>query len=257
MKIKFQGTAAVINDIHAPFQDQRALREVELFLEEVQPGLLIKAGDLNDFYLISNFDKNPNRADKLQKDLDSTRRMNERQRALLPNSRQIAIDGNHEDRLRRFLWGKAPALASLRSLTVEELYGLNDNGIEHVPYEEGLFINDIFIVTHGDMVRAHSSFTAKGMSDKHGGCGMVGHCHRLGSYYKRDRFGTYGWWENGCLSLLTPDWIQNPNWQQGFSLIHFKGDRFWVEPIPIINRRFMYGGRMFGSGGKKRDANGI
>jgi len=252
MDIKFQGIAVILNDTHNPFQDQRALREVELFLEELQPDLVAYVGDLNDFYQISTFDKNPGRANHLQKDLDSTTNMFKRQRALLPNARMIQLDGNHEDRLRRYLWGNSTALASLRSLRVENLFELRDSEIEHVPYEDGLLVNGVFLVDHGDMIRAHSAFTAKGMSDKHGGCGIHGHTHRLGSYYKRDRFGIYGWWENGCLCSLDPDWIQNPNWQQGFSLVHFTKDRFWVEPIQIINRRFMYGGKIYGSGGKKR-----
>ena len=52
MEIKFQGTAAILQDTHNPFQDQRVLREVELFLEELQPGLVVYPGDLNDFYQI-------------------------------------------------------------------------------------------------------------------------------------------------------------------------------------------------------------
>jgi len=252
MEIKFQGIMAVIQDTHNPFQDQRVLREVELFLAELQPELLVKPGDLCDFYPLSKFDKNPNRADNLQSDLESTRRMNVRQREILPNSRQIEIDGNHEDRLRRYLWSKARELAPLDALTVDKLYGLKENEIEHIEYEEGLLINGNFMVTHGDLIRAHSAYTAKGMSDKHGGSGIHGHTHRGGNSLKRNRFGIYGWWENFCLCSLDPDWIQNPNWQQGFSLVHFKKDRFWVEQMQIINKKFMYGGKVYGSGGKKR-----
>jgi len=255
MDIKFQGTMAVLQDTHNPFQDQRVMREVELFLYELQPDLLVKPGDLCDFYLLSKFDKNPQRADSLQSDLNSTKRMNVRQREILPNSRQIVIDGNHEDRLRRYLWGTARELASLDALTIEHLYGLTENDIEHIDYEEGLLINGVFMVTHGDLIRVNSAYTAKGMSDKHGGSGIHGHTHRLGSYYKRNRFGIYGWWENGCLCSLDPDWIQNPNWQQGFSLVHFTKDRFWVEQLQIINRKFMYGGKVYGSGGKTRRSN--
>jgi len=51
---------------------------------------------------------------------------------------------------------------------------------------------------------------------------------------------------------LHPHWIQNPNWQQGFSLVHFNQGRFWVEQCQIINRKFVYGGKIWGSGGKKR-----
>ena len=155
MKINFQGTAAVINDTHNPYQDQRALHEVELFLLELQPGLLIKNGDMNDFYGLSKFDKNPERKDTLQSDLNSTRAMNTRQRVQMPDARQIHIDGNHEDRLRRYLWSKAPELASLNALNVDKLYGLNDNDIEKVGYEDGLLINGVFMVSHGNIVRAH------------------------------------------------------------------------------------------------------
>lgn len=253
MDINFQGTMAVLNDTHNPYQDQRVLREVELFLGELQPDLVIYAGDMCDFYQLSKFNKDPKRADGLQTDLNSTVALFKRQRELMPNARMILESGNHEDRLRRFLWGNSAALASLKDLKIDELYKLNDNGVEYVDYEEGVLINKILMVTHADIIRAHSAYTAKGMSDKHGGSGIHGHSHRLGSYYKRNRFGVYGWWENGCLCTLNPDWIQNPNWQQGFSLVHFTKDRFWVEQIQIINRKFMYGGTVWGSGGRKRD----
>ena len=252
MDINFQGTAAILNDTHNPFQDQRALREVELFLAELQPELVVYAGDLCDFYQISKFAKDPKRADDLQKDIDSTVAMFTRHRKLLSNSRMIVLDGNHEDRLRRNLWGVSPAFKSLRCMNIEALYKLKDNDIEHIDYEVGLDINDVFTVLHGAIIRAHSGYTAKGMYDKHGGCGIHGHSHRGGSYTKSNRSGVYGWWENYCLCTLKPDWLQNPDWQQGFSLVHFTRDRFWVEPIPIIKRRFMYGGKIYGSGGKKR-----
>lgn len=252
MKINFRGTMAVLQDTHNPFQDQRVVREVELFLFEQQPDMVLYPGDMGDFYQISKFDKNPERANHLQGDLDSTAALFRRQRALMPNARMIFELGNHEDRLRRYLWSNSPALASLRSLTIPELYGLKENEVECVDYEEGILINGVLMVSHGDLIRAHSAYTAKGMSDKHGGSGIHGHSHRLGSYYKRNRFGIYGWWENGCLCDLDPDYVSNPNWQQGFSLVHFKKDRFWVEQMQIINRKFMYAGKVYGSGGKKR-----
>ncbi len=252
MDIKFQGTMAVLNDSHNPFQDQRVLREVELFLAELQPDLVVYPGDMGDFYLLSKFDKNPTRANSLQKDLNSTAQLFKRHRALMPNTRMIFELGNHEDRLRRFLWSGSPALASLDCLTVEGLYKLKESGVECVDYAEGVLFNKNLMVTHGDLIRAHSGYTAKGMSDKHGGSGIHGHSHRLGCSLKRNRFGVYGWWENGCLCDLEPDYVTHPNWQQGFSIVTIIHERFWVEPVQIIKRKFMFGGRTYGSGGKKR-----
>jgi hypothetical protein len=182
----------------------------------------------------------------MQEDLDSTTAMFYQHRNILPNAIMILIEGNHEDRLRRFLWSSAVQLASLRALQLEQLFRLDEYEISHVPYEEGLMVNDIFLIIHGDIASLHSGYTAKRMHEKHGGCGICGHCHKGGSFYKRDRFGIWGWWEGFCLCDLNPDWIKNPNWMQGLSLIHFKGKRFWVEQLPVVEHIFMYGGKLYG-----------
>ena len=252
MDIKFQGVIVVLQDFQIPFQDQRVVHEVELFIGELQPGMIIYPGDVIDCYLLSKFDKNPERADRLQQEFDMSAAMFRRQRALAPNARMVFEPGNHEDRLRRYLWSQAPALSSLRCLKMEELMGLKDNDVECIEKDEGVLFNDNFLVTHAEIIRAHSGWTAKGMSDKHGGSGIHGHSHRLGSYYKTNRSGMYGWWENGCLCNMHPDYMVHPNWQQGFSVVTFTHGRFWVEQIPIIGRKFIYGGRIYGSGGKKR-----
>lgn len=253
MKFNFEGVAVVLSDMHFPYHDQRALHEVERFVGELKPDLLLYPGDVMDFYSISTFDKNPNRQETLQTELTMAGNMFSRHHKLTPNTRMIFELGNHEDRLRRFLWSKAPELSSLECLAVEGLFRLQDSGVEMVPYAEGVMLNGNFLVTHGEIIRAHSGYTAKGMSDKYGGSGIHGHSHRLGSYYRRDRFGVSGWWEGGCLCNLEPDYITHPNWQQGFSVVTFRRGRFWVEQVPIIHNRFIYGGRVYGSGGKKRE----
>lgn len=255
MNINYQGVAVISQDHHIPFQDQRTIREVELFMGDLQPDLIIHPGDVSDFYQLSKFDKDPNRGrgGTIQTECNMVSAMFKRERDICPNARIIVEPGNHWDRLRRYLWSSAPALSDLECLQLENLMRLKENEVELIDADEGVLINGNFLVTHAEMIRAHSSWTAKGMSDKHGGSGIHGHTHRLGSYYKTNRSGMYAWWENGCLCSLNPDWIIHPNWQQGFSVVtFFKGGRFWVEPIPIINRKFIYGGKLYGSGGKKR-----
>lgn len=239
-------TALTYNDTQNPYQDKSVLALVEQFMGELQPDYVFANGDVNDFYPLSKFDKNPERLTNLQGDLDNTSGMFTRQRALVANARMVELDGNHEDRLRRYLWSRDPALSSLRCLELNKLLGLDENEISHSGYEEGILINGVFLIIHGNICSVHSSYTAKRMYEKHGGCGIGGHTHRGGSYYKKDRFGTWGWWENFCLCDLDPDYIQNPNWQHGFSLIHFKKKRFYVEQVPIIDGKFIYGGRIYG-----------
>lgn len=242
---KEKKTMAFLSDTHNPYHDAETLSLVERLLLDVEFQHLIYPGDVNDFYQISQFNKNPNRVDNLQQDIDSTKAMFYRHNKLFPAAEKILLGGNHEDRLRAFLWSSASALSSLRALSLPELFKLDDYGIKYVPYEQGLMINNSFLVLHGTIASIHSGYTAKRMYEKHGGCGLTAHCHRGGSFYKRDRFGTWGWWENFCLCHLNPDWIKNPNWVQGFSLVHFLGKRFWVEQIPIIDHTLMYGGKVY------------
>jgi len=245
-------TFAIIGDTHHPYQDDKTLENVEKFLEEAQPDYLIYNGDINDFYQVSVFDKDPSRLDSLQKDLDISTEMFARHQRILPDTTKFFIEGTHEHRWFKYLRQCAPALAKLDGTNVTELYKLEKFGITYVPFERGILINEIFLVLHGDMVSIHSSYTAKRQYEKNGGCGMCNHTHRGGSYYKRDRFGIWGWWENFCLCSLNPDWIQNPDWTQGFSLVHFSGDRFWVEQIPIVDSSFIYGGKVYGKNDNMR-----
>lgn len=236
---------AIIGDTQHPFHDAKSLAVVEQFLEELQPDYLFYNGDMQDFYQISKFDKDPRRITEMQSDIDSTRAMFRHHKVILPNTDKKLLGGNHEDRLQKFLWTKASEFSSLQCLSISELFHLEEYEIDYIPYECGVMINDVFLIIHGSFVSAHSSYTAKRMFERHGGCGICNHSHRGGTYYKRNRFGVFGWWENFCLCSLEPDWIRYPDWQQGFSLVHFFGKHFWVEQMPIIDHEFIYGGKLY------------
>ena len=242
-------TIAVIGDTHFPFHDPEAIDVMEDILFEIQPDYLIYNGDIGDWYQVSKFAKDPVRISQLQNDLDMVKTMFAYHGLMLPNTRRIFIKGTHENRWEKWLWQRTPETAGLESNAVESLYGLKNNGIECVEFEQGLLVNGVFLILHGNIVSIHSAYTAKRQFERNGGCGICNHTHRGGSFYKRDRFGTWGWWVNFCLCSLNPDWIQNPNWQQGFSLVHFTGSkRFWVEQIPIINHEALYNGKLYGGG---------
>jgi len=242
---KERKTFAIINDTQNPYQDAESMGLMERFLQDIEFHYLIYNGDIADFYQISKFDKNPKKTADLQADLDNTRAMLYHHKKLFPDAKGKWLDGNHEDRWRKFLWTKAPEASGLRCLTIPKLFHLDDYAIDYIPYEQGLMVNGVFLILHGTIASVHSGYTAKRMYEKHGGCGVSGHSHRGGVFYKRDRFGTWGWWENFCLCHLNPDYVKNPNWVQGFSLVHFQGHRFNVEQIPILDHTLMYGGKVY------------
>lgn len=164
---------AVLNDTHIPYHNKVMVKNFIQFCEDEQPDQIILNGDMVDFYDLSSFDKNPEREGKLQEELDILKHLLSMLRRKCPTSRIIYVEGNHEDRLRRYLWKKAKSLSSLRALKFEELLSLRQYKVEYI--QDSYFVNG-FEFTHGEMVRVHSSYSAKAEYEKHHSSGISGHC---------------------------------------------------------------------------------
>lgn len=222
--------AFLYGDTHFPFQDQRALDVVAGISVDQRPDVLVHMGDLLDCYTLSRWDKNPERKETLQDEINAARMHLAQMRDLHPNARFIYLEGNHEDRLRRILWnleGPAAVLAQLtafrNSITWPALLGLDELHIEFVPYAEQSRRGFLpkFIVKHGTVVRGRSAYTANGEWSKYGMSGASGHTHRLGAFFHRDHNGNHVWLETGCTCLLTPEYMVDPDWQQGAVTVTF------------------------------------
>lgn len=227
---------AYVNDLHFPHHDPVAVELAMEFIVDFNPHRLFFNGDIADFYPLSRFDKDPSRISSLQAELDMAVDYLARFRRRLPGTEIHLLEGNHEYRLTKWLRAN-PGIHGLKCLEMSELFRLRELKILHTPYMKHVDYNG-FIVEHGDMARKHSGYTARGMLDKRGVCGLSGHTHRMGACYQTDLSGIKVWYENGCLCDLNPEYVNGkPNWQQGFSISHFiKGDdRFIVEQIPIID----------------------
>lgn len=231
---------AVLSDLHVPYHDRWALELVCKILEVVKPTRCVVAGDALDCYQLSAYDKNPDRAeDRFQEELDTNCRYFRLIKSAAPaDCEWDFVPGNHEDRLRRFLW-RNPALYGLRALDLRELMSLTELGFTYHEYEVELVPKQL-VVKHGRYVSRHSAFSGKAEleHEKHSISTITGHTHRLGSHYVRTRRGMVAAWENGCLCSLEPEYIPNPNWQHGFSLVTHNGkDSFQVEQIPLLGEK--------------------
>lgn len=234
----------IINDTHIPYQDRVSVMLTMRAIEDIQPAYIILNGDIIDFYSISRFSVDPKRWLSIQDDLDDTREFL-RQLKELSDAKIIFCAGNHENRLKHYLWNKASELLMLRDLDIRQQLGLNIFDIDYADYDTIVRINNMFDVEHGDTVSKHSGWTAKAMWEKRGGNGICGHSHRIGSYLKTFEKDTYGWWENGCLCSLDVEYIKSPNWQQGFSVVTFNKSRFFTQQVPIIKHKFVFRGKLY------------
>jgi len=232
----------IINDQHIPFHDPVCEKLVFGFARKVKPHGVIVLGDLVDFYQLSRFDKDPERANDLQDDIDIAIDYLKKLRKTLPKVKIWYVEGNHEKRLQKDLWSGKQAYASLKCLRMPALLKLNELGV--VYFKKKAKIGDMTFI-HGIYVRKHSGYSARAHYDKFGSTMMHGHTHRDGKFTIRTLTGHKAVWENYCLCSLNPEYDDFPNWTQGFSLVTFVGKRPYVEQIPILGGKYIYGGKMF------------
>jgi len=80
-------------------------------------------------------------------------------------------------------------------------------------------------VLHGDLVRKHAAYSARGHAEKWHSSVMHSHTHRLGSSMERvPSVGTRSEavrraYEIGCMCNLQPSYVSAPNWTNGFAII--------------------------------------
>lgn len=230
----------VLSDQHIPFQDPGVESLTLEFIKEHQPDGIHLLGDVLDFYPLSRFDKDPQRLSQLQDDLDQgCDYLNEvRKRSQAPI---IWSEGNHEDRLRRYLWRQAPELAGLKGMQFEELLRLQEFKVRWAPAMKPYKVGKL-LFTHGSVVRKWSGMSAKAHHEKYGMNVIHGHTHRLGAFYHTTYESSYGSWENGCLCGLQPEYCISPDWQNGWSVVWFYGDYFHVEQVCVIDGQYVFHG---------------
>jgi hypothetical protein len=237
------GVAAILGDIHAPYEDARALSVALRIVEAVQPELLVVNGDLCDFYQLSRFDPCPTRKMKLQEDIDVAKGILLRLGLKAPSARKVLKKGNHEDRLDR--WRRRNAeVGGLDCLKLENLLNLGSMGWELIDANQRLEWNG-FTITHGDLCRKRGGATAQAMIDKFGTNGISNHVHRFAQVEKRDACRNYLWIENGCLCGLDPEYTEVADWQHGMTVLTFTDGVVWPELVRIRDGRARFRGLPF------------
>jgi transposase-like protein/predicted phosphodiesterase len=244
-----------LSDTHVPWQDDRALALVYAILDIVQPDIVIHGGDLLDCYKLSRFDKNPWEDKALQNEVDMARQILWNLRQHAPTAQIFLLEGNHEDRLRKVLWNlpeDARAIAQLthfqEQMTWPKVLDLEALGVQFVPTRDQTKLDLLpkMVVKHGSVVRKWSGWSAKGEHEKYGKSGVSGHSHRLGGFWHRDHNGSHVWFECGCTCLLDPDYMVDPDWQQGCLVMTFdrESGAYQMEPVFIHHGNTVFRGEL-------------
>lgn len=250
MKRKITGKRAIfVPDVHVPYHDEGAVRCALEFIKDFDPDYLFLIGDFVDMYAVSRFSKDPRRRLELQAELDDAKKLLRRIAKVSPNARRYYIWGNHEMRMRKFLYTTAAELSGLHALDLKELLDLKAIGFKEV--EKGWMEWHGILVRHGNLVSPRSGYSAHREMERNGMSGVSGHTHRASKVSLRLQGGFYTWLELGCLCSLTPEWLEGAlaNWCHaiGFAYIKDSGELFELDVKLIVNGKMLFGDKQYGS----------
>jgi len=225
----------IVPDVHVPYHDESAVQACLEVARSIRPKWVIFLGDFLDCYKVSRWSKNPERTETLQDEIEQGKELLARFRQAAPGAACIFIAGNHEDRIRRYLWD-APGLSSLKCLDVAELLGLEKMGFIRC-YKYGERHRHFgTLLEHGNIARRRSGYTAHGMLDARQVSGVSGHTHRLAHVHRTSQAGHTYWIEAGCLCSLDPEYIQGaPDWQHGCAIGWVVNEKFQARTVRILD----------------------
>lgn len=236
---------AFISDVHLRYENKLAVRVAFDFLADYKPDIVLLAGDIYDFYEISDFDKSPTRVSTLQDEFDEGRYFIKAIDELAPEVHFLI--GNHEDRLSRLI-SRNPGLFKLRSLDIAKAAELPERW--HIHPSQTHFKLGKLTALHGDIKGIKSAVhPARTLFQKLKRSCIFGHFHRFGVHLDTNYDGEVrGGFANGHLSDVSrvTSWVTCPDWQEGLSTISLCEDGgFAVQQRLVMHGRLIAEGKEY------------
>lgn len=179
----------------------------------------------------------------------------QRLREANPDVKIRYLEGNHELRLQKYMDKHARELAMLtetdgqQTVSIPRLLGLNELGIEWIPYWEDEHIQEA-VILHGNIARVKGGYTAQAYIDRYGSTTIAGHTHRL-AMVGRTQNGVPKWGiETGslCRPKMEVQYVREgqADWQQGFATLGIDGNGTAYPAIhPILKGKAHFADEIF------------
>jgi predicted phosphodiesterase len=224
-----------LTDIHFPHEDALVWKLVKQIAREHQPDLVWLNGDIIDARSVSRFKIDPVEKFRLGDDLKHARARLRELRECVPNANIAYKEGNHDRRVKHFVWNHAEELSTLDDLELSNLLRLHELEIAYIGPEIRSKIGELFHI-HGDEVKIGYANPARSLIQKIHANVICGHVHRFSVAYENALGGNMHVAQSiGCGQRLDVDFDFNPQWQQGFALIHYvPSGLFHIDAIEIF-----------------------
>lgn len=235
--IKFpikKGRGLILADAHIPYHDVNALTlAIEWAHKNAYCDFVLFMGDMQDHYALSKFQKNPKARKFKEEILDMNIFLDAIQKEFT-SAQIIYQEGNHENRLKKYLMLKAPEIFDMEEFLWSERLEFKKRGIIHVNYDVPMQAGKLNILHE---LRGSSSTVnpARGAYLKSLECIIIAHHHRTSQHAETSfsrRLDTA--WSIGCTCCLWPDWARINKWNHGCAGLEVDGKDFEVQNMRII-----------------------
>lgn len=234
------GTWGVIGDVHLPYHDRTTL---ELFAGEGRnrslAGVLIN-GDLLDSHEISVHDQDP-RKERYVREIEYGQKFVAWLRGQFPRIPIVFKQGNHDERLDKYIVRRAPALFGLEGFDLPSLLHLKDHGVEWVADKRVVRLGKLPVI-HGHEYRGGGGVNpARWLYLRARYVAMCHHFHRTSEHHERDIRGkAEAAWSCGCACQLNPRYDPLSNWNHGFAFVRLSSDgSFTVDNRRVLNGKIV------------------
>lgn len=240
-------------DTHAPYHHVRAVRgllECLSYFSKFKIELII-LGDFGDFYSVNLHGKHPRMQDELIKEVEGVNEILDQIDEIIPRKKKVFLEGNHENRLERYITKCAPALFGVTD--PKDLLGFNNRpGWKYLPF----YGDQSFGISGADVWARHTplSMSSPKASMSHALCSHVyGHVHRKERFTKigldgREYFSACPGWLGDKRKKEVFDYQGRPqNWQVGLSYMWVDGKYKSYHDVSISEKtgRFIFEGKAF------------
>lgn len=228
---------SIAGDFHFGNVNHKAVEEWLEHIKKTKPDRVIINGDLLDALDLSHYNRVPEFGDRWEDEIAYTNLFLDSLRDIYKGPLDI-IEGNHSHRLKQLIWNNAPSLSGMSGFSVPERLRLKERNITWHPVQDGAakyvdnYIEDQgFLVAHANLVRKGAGNTVRGLLDTYGTNIVQAHVHRLAIIYKRVYGRTLIGVEGGCMCSLTPPWMKQCDWQNGWvDLVDGVPELHYIKP---------------------------
>lgn len=237
-RLKDAGRWLILSDLHLPYHDPRTIeRAVAEGVKLGVTGVLLN-GDILDSHELSTFDRDPT-APRYAEELDAAKGFLRWLRHKLPKARIVWKDGNHEERLQRYLMRHAPALFGLDLVSLPMLLDMACERVEYVTDKRVITLGRLNVI-HGHEYRPGVSTPvnpARGVFLRTKAVALCGHFHQSSEHYEPTIAGkSLGVWSVGCCCQLSPAYSPLNRWNHGFAVVEVERDgSFHVRNHRVID----------------------